>query len=68
MNKRSRLIDADGQPLATGREAIAKLLAADAEVLVTYEGDIDIVVGDITLYGGSDKVIEIRQLRAERVP
>ena len=64
LDKRSRLIGADGQALAIGSPDIAQVLGVNAEVLVKYEGDADVIVGDVTLYGGNDKVIEIRQLKS----
>ena len=60
--KKSRLVDRDGKLLATGKDAIAKLLAQDADVLVKYDTSGGTIVEGVDL-GGSDNIVEIRLLR-----
>ena len=61
--KKSRLVDRDGNLLATGRDAIVKLLAQNADVLVKYNNEGGGPVGDGADLGGSDNIKEIRLLR-----
>ena len=60
--KKSRLVDRDGRLLATGKDAIAKLLAVDSDVLVKYDTSGGVIVEGVDL-GGSDNIVEIRLLR-----
>lgn len=61
LEQSSRLLDRDGRPIATGRDAIAQSLAPDVDLLVKYEGDAFVLDGvDLS---GDDKAIEIRRLR-----
>jgi len=62
VEKRSRLLDRDGHVLATGKDAIAKLLVLDQDLLVKYETSSGIIVEGVDL-GGSDNIVEIRLLR-----
>lgn len=60
--KKSRLVDRDGRLLATGKDAIAKILAPDADVLVKYNNAGGVIVDGLDL-GGNDNIVEIRLLR-----
>lgn len=59
VEKKSRLLDRDGRPLAAGSAAIA-LLSPNDDLLVKIEGS-SIMVGDLDL--GGDNAVEIRRLR-----
>jgi hypothetical protein len=60
--KKSRLVDRDGRLLATGKDAIAKILSQDADVLVKYDTSGGGIVEGADL-GSSDNIVEIRLLR-----
>jgi hypothetical protein len=60
--KKSRLVDRDGKLLATGKDAILKLLAPDTDMLVKFNNEGGIVIEGVDL-GGSDNIKEIRLLR-----
>lgn len=60
--KKSRLVDRDGRLLATGKEAIVKLLAPDTELLVKYNNEGGVTADGLDL-GSSDNIKEIRILR-----
>jgi len=60
--KKSRLIDREGRLLATGKDAILKTLAQDADLLVKYQQSGGLVVEGVDL-GGNDNIVEIRLLR-----
>lgn len=62
LEKYSRLLDREGRVLATGKDAISKMLTADADLLVKYEGDSGLIIEGVDL-GGNDKVVETRRLR-----
>jgi hypothetical protein len=60
--KQSRLVDRDGNVLATGKDAIMMRLAPDADIVVKFNNEGGVVAGDVDL-GGSDNIKEIRLLR-----
>jgi hypothetical protein len=60
--KKSRLVDRDGRLMATGKDAIVKILSYDADLLVKYETSGGTIVEGVDL-GGSDNIVEIRLLR-----
>jgi hypothetical protein len=60
--KKSRLVDRDGRLLATGKDAIVKILAPDADMLVKYHTSGGLIAEGVDL-GGSDNIVEIRLLR-----
>lgn len=60
--KKSRLVDRDGRLLATGKDAISKILAQDADLLVKYDTSGGLIAEGVDL-GGSDNIVEIRLLR-----
>ena len=63
LEKRTRLVDAQGSELALGSKAILSLLVAGQPVLVKYEGDSAMVgSGDVTFFDSSEDAIEIRRL------
>lgn len=64
LDKRTRLIDAGGQPLAVGSKEVSARLSGGEEVLVTYvEQNDDMMVNDLLISGSSLKALEIRQVR-----
>ena len=64
MDRKTRLVDADGHAVATGSKEIAGVLPAGEDVLVKYEGDGAVMMaGDAMIDSSSDKAIEIRRLR-----
>ena len=60
--KKSRLLDRDGRLLATGKDAITKLITPDTDLLVKYHTSGGVIVEGVDL-GGSDNIVEIRLLR-----
>ena len=63
LEKRTRLVDAQGSEIALGSKAILPLLAAGQPVLVKYEGDSAMIgTGDVTIFDSSEDAIEIRRL------
>jgi len=62
VEKKTRLLDRGGLVLATGKDAIAKLLVLDQDLLVKYETSSGTIVEGVDL-GGSDNIVEIRLLR-----
>ena len=64
LDSRTKLTDTDGRSLAIGSKAIAGLLSAGEDVLVTYdEKSDDLYLGDTTIFSSFERAIEIRKLR-----
>ena len=65
LDRRTTLTTADGQSIASGSRAIRGQLSPGEEALVIYEQESnDIVAGDMTIYGTSDRALEIRRLES----
>ena len=63
LEKRTRLIDAQGSEIALGSKAILPLLATGQPVLVKYEDDSTLIaVGDVSFLDSSEDAVEIRRL------
>jgi hypothetical protein len=60
--KKTRLVDRDGRVLATGKDAILKILPQDADLLVKYNNEGGVIADGVDL-GGNDNIKEIRLLR-----
>jgi hypothetical protein len=64
IDKDTRLVDADGRPVANGSNEITGVLPAGEEVVVKYVDDSAMtMVGDVLTFSGFDKALEIRKLR-----
>lgn len=64
IDRKTRLLDIGGATLATGSRPIADLVSAGDELLVKYDGDVDIMpIGDMMLYLTSKSALEVRRLR-----
>jgi hypothetical protein len=64
LDSRTKLTDTDGRSLAIGSKAIAGLLSAGEDVLVTYDDKSDdMYLGDTTISSNYQRAIEIRKLR-----
>lgn len=64
LEKKTRLIDADGSALATGSKEIAGLLPIGADVVVKEENDGGVMlIGETMVSAGSDQALEVRRLR-----
>jgi hypothetical protein len=64
LERKTRLIDADGSAVATGSKAIAGLLPIGADVVVKEQNDDRfMLIGETLVSTGSDQALEIRRLR-----
>jgi hypothetical protein len=64
IDRQTRLVGADGRAVANGAKAITAALPPGEDVLIKYEDDSAMTtVGDVLMFSGSDKALEIRKLQ-----